>query len=237
MIIDARSIPSGTEITSDLCIVGGGAAVISIAQAFSESANKIALVESGGHEFDEDTQSLYDASIVGLDPGYSLTDSRLRFFGGSTNHWAGQCHPLDTIDFAERDWLPLSGWPISRVDMADYYDAARTLIGLPTYSLYDAKTGSFPSPTTIDPLLQTNFFRSRGSFEPRVFTFNALNSADAYRKKFEQSSATDVYLNANATRVLSDANARQAEGISVETLQGGKLTFRARHYVLALAAR
>ena len=174
---------------------------------------------------------------MGLDPGYSLTDSRLRFFGGSTNHWAGQCHPLDTIDFAERDWLPLSGWPISRVDMADYYDAARTLIGLPTYSLYDAKTGSFPSPTTIDPLLQTNFFRSRGSFEPRVFTFNALNSADAYRKKFEQSSATDVYLNANATRVLSDANARQAEGISVETLQGGKLTFRARHYVLALAAR
>ena len=48
MIIDARSIPSGTEITSDLCIVGGGAAVISIAQAFSESANKIALVESAG---------------------------------------------------------------------------------------------------------------------------------------------------------------------------------------------
>ena len=28
---------------------------------------------------------------------------RLRYFGGSTNHWGGWCLPLDTIDFETRE--------------------------------------------------------------------------------------------------------------------------------------
>jgi choline dehydrogenase-like flavoprotein len=234
MIIDARSVPSGTEIFADICIVGGGAAGITVAQTFANSPHKIVVVESGGLEFDENTQSLYDGNIVGLDPGYTLSDSRLRYFGGSTNHWTGQCHPLDTIDFEERDWLPMSGWPISRKDMAGYYESARTLIGLPPFNIFDSKSKGLPTKTAIDPLLESNFFRSQSSFEPRVFNFSPLNFADAYENGFARSHEIDVYLNANATSVLSNPYASKAIGISAVTLTGRNLKFRARHYVLAL---
>ena len=171
---------------------------------------------------------------MGLDPGYTLTESRLRYFGGTTNHWTGQCHPLDAIDFEERDWLPLSGSPISRVDLAEYYQSARTQIGLPPFNIFDPKLDELPNKTVIDPLLQANFFRPRSNFEPRIFNFNPLNFADTYKEGFARSRKIDVYLNANATSVLSNAFASVATGISASTLTGRTLTFRAKHYVLAL---
>jgi len=234
MIIDARSVPSDTEIFADVCIVGGGAAGIAVAQTFTNSPYKIVVVESGGLEFDETTQSLYDGRIVGLDPGYTLSNSRLRYFGGSTNHWTGQCHPLDSIDFMERDWLPMSGWPISRKDLTDFYESARTLIGLPPFNIFNLKTGGLTNKTVVDPILHSNFFRTHSNFEPRIFNFNPLNFADAYKNKFSQSREIDVYLNANATSVLSNPYASEAIGINVATLSGRTLRFRARHYVLAL---
>ena len=171
---------------------------------------------------------------MGLDPGYTLTESRLRYFGGTTNHWTGQCHPLDAIDFEERDWLPLSGWPISRVDLAEYYESARTQIGLPPFNIFDPKLDELPNKTVIDPLLQANFFRPRSNFEPRIFNFNPQNFADTYKEGFARSRKIDVYLNANATSFLSNALASVATGISASTLTGRTLTFRAKHYVLAL---
>lgn len=234
MIIDARSVPSGTEITADVCIIGGGAAGISIAQTFFQTTHKVILVESGGHEFDENTQSLYEGTIVGLEPGYTLSNSRLRFFGGSTNHWTGQCHPLDTIDFEERPWVPLSGWPISRNDLENYYDAARVLINLPPFNIFDKISRKLPIETVIDPLLKNSFFESPSTFEPRVFDFNPKNFAQSYQEKFSRSNAIHVYLHANATSIQSDSYATEATGILAATLTGRSLKFRARYYILAL---
>jgi choline dehydrogenase-like flavoprotein len=41
---------------------------------------------------------------------YPLAESRLRFFGGTTNHWGGWCRPLLPIDFEGRDaWASRPG--------------------------------------------------------------------------------------------------------------------------------
>ncbi len=32
---------------------------------------------------------------------------RLRYFGGTTNHWAGVCRPFDSADFERREWVPV----------------------------------------------------------------------------------------------------------------------------------
>src|SRR6266700_1820957 len=98
MFIDARTISAGTAIEADLCIVGGGAAGITIAREFADSGVKVAILESGGPEYEEETQDLYRGNETGR-PYLDLTTCRLRYFGGTTNHWGGWCLLLDPIDF------------------------------------------------------------------------------------------------------------------------------------------
>ena len=63
--------------------------------------------------FDPKIQNMYAGDETGV--RYTALDAgRLRFLGGSTNHWGGWCRPMDEIDFEARDWMPHSGWPITR---------------------------------------------------------------------------------------------------------------------------
>src|SRR5262245_6018531 len=110
MLIDARTLPSGTRIEADVCIVGAGAAGITIARELARSALRVCVLESGGLGPDAATQALYEGENVGL-PYYDLDRLRLRLFGGTTNHWTGACRPLDEHDFGARAWVPHSGWP------------------------------------------------------------------------------------------------------------------------------
>ena len=50
--------------------------------------------------------------------------SRLRYFGGTTGHWGGNCGPLDALDFEERPWVPNSGWPFQKAELEKFYPKA-----------------------------------------------------------------------------------------------------------------
>src|SRR3546814_504727 len=118
MFIDGRQVPDGTVIETDIAIIGAGAAGITIARALGGSDIHVTLIESGGLDFEPETQALYEGESVGVP--YALDTSRLRYFGGSTNHWGGWCRPFQPIDFEQRDWVPHSGWPIGRSDLDPY---------------------------------------------------------------------------------------------------------------------
>src|SRR3984885_9852335 len=92
MIVDARSVPPETVIETEVCIVGAGAAGITLAREFIDAPFRVALLESGGMDFDADTQQLYEGLSIGQ-AFPDVTTSRLRFFGGTTNHWGGWCLP------------------------------------------------------------------------------------------------------------------------------------------------
>ena len=125
--IDARTIPAGTTIDTDLAIIGGGPAGISLALALAPSPIRMVLLESGAMHFDGKTQDLYAGTTTGY-PYLKLEGSRLRYLGGSTNHWGGWCRPLDPIDFETRDWLPHSGWPFPRKEIEPYFKRAQSLV-------------------------------------------------------------------------------------------------------------
>lgn len=129
MLIDSRSLPAGEVIEADICIVGAGAAGITLALELERSGQRVALVEGGGFEADSRTQDLYSGESIGLH--YHLSDSRCRHFGGTTNLWGGACRPLDELDFAHRDWIPHSGWPFTRAALLPYYQRARQYLELP----------------------------------------------------------------------------------------------------------
>lgn len=123
MIISSAEIGSGDRLNADLLIIGGGAAGITLAQHFVNKKWRVVLLESGGEVFDSNVQALYRGDIVGL-PTDPLDASRLRFFGGTTNHWSGWCRPLEPEDFERRAGWPQSGWPIKRRDLDAHYTQA-----------------------------------------------------------------------------------------------------------------
>ncbi|MFO1088726.1 MAG: GMC family oxidoreductase [Hyphomicrobiales bacterium] len=119
-----------TEITAsetqfDCCIVGAGPAGITLALALANRGWKVALIESGGWAFSSAAQSLNDGYVSG-DPYPDLSATRLRYLGGTSNHWGGFCRPLDAEDFESRPERP--GWPIKRDDLDPYLTAAGEIL-------------------------------------------------------------------------------------------------------------
>ena len=132
MFIDSRDLDPKQQIDTDICIIGAGAAGITIAREFIGTSTQVTLLESGGLEFDKQTQSLYDGENIGL-PSFDVNVNRLRYFGGTTNHWAGHSRPLEPIDFKQRSWVPHSGWPLSREELDPYYRRSQPIVGLGPY--------------------------------------------------------------------------------------------------------
>ena len=80
--IDVNELPSGSTIAADVCVVGAGAAGITVATELDGSAQTVCLIESGGFGPDEETQALYALEIA----GHAVREkfmSRARYFGGT----------------------------------------------------------------------------------------------------------------------------------------------------------
>src|SRR5215469_14602429 len=127
MIVDIRDSPNNAALEADICIIGAGAAGIILAQEFIASPLKVIVVESGGFRREAAVQDLYSGESVGERYSEKLHECRSRFFGGSTNCWGGICTPLNPIDFEKRSWVPWSGWPVSRNDLASYMRKAHEI--------------------------------------------------------------------------------------------------------------
>ena len=129
-LVDASKALLPPILSADLCIVGAGAAGITLASALLPTGRDICLIESGGLAPDADTQALYDLDVIGYPPRPDYM-SRARYFGGSCNLWAGRSMALNPIDFEKREWVPHSGWPIPYDEVAKYYRGAGRILGLP----------------------------------------------------------------------------------------------------------
>ena len=82
VIIDYLDGDQPSDVEAALCIVGGGAAGIAIARAFTDTRINVCLIESGGLAGEQRSQELYEGDSAGeieFDPG----TSRMRVFGGS----------------------------------------------------------------------------------------------------------------------------------------------------------
>src|SRR2546426_546937 len=109
MIFDAREIPSGTVLKTDVAIVGAGAASIALACELQNQNLDVVLLESGGLRIDTDTQDLARSEVddpIHYGPPHLFCQ---RCFGGHTSLWNGGCAPYDDIDFQVRPHVPFSG--------------------------------------------------------------------------------------------------------------------------------
>ena len=104
----------------DYCIIGAGPAGITLALKLAENKNKkVLIIEGGGKEISSESQSLYEGEVIG-DEYLSLDTCRLRYFGGTSNHWSGVCRTFDEIDFLKRPNFQSYEWPISKSEIDGY---------------------------------------------------------------------------------------------------------------------
>jgi choline dehydrogenase-like flavoprotein len=202
----------------DVCIAGAGFAGITLALHLAEKKRRVLLLEAGGYEYSEASQDV----CKGANAGYSYFDlgmSRLRYLGGTSGHWAGQCRPLDSHDFLPREHIPGSGWPIRKTDLDPYLDAARNILEL----------SPFPEGHVLprsDGLLREMDFR----WSPPV------RFGEKYRKALSDSTLIDVFLNANVLDVAVDPGNGRVSHFGFRGYADGKLAHKARadNYVIAL---
>ncbi len=125
--LDARTDDIPEEIDASVCVVGSGAAGITLARTLSKKLGDVVLIEAGGLRIDGATQQLFSGKQLGL-PYYNLLTCRLRYFGGTTNHWSGYCRANDPIDYEGRPELGLPRWPVGHTDLEPYIKAAGDLL-------------------------------------------------------------------------------------------------------------
>lgn len=227
MFIDARTLPNGQVLDTDICIVGGGAAGITLAKELMGSGLKVTLLESGDHGYEERTQSLYAGPNLGF-PAWELDRQRIRALGGSTHHWAGNCMPLDPIDFEAREGIPYSGWPIGRADLDPFYPRAQKLVETPVDTNYDTLENlqaidKEPLKTNPD-LLRTHLYAESPP----------TNFGQVYEDDLAAAVDVSVYLNANVLEIDSNETASEVTAMQVACIDGPRFTVKARRYVLAL---
>jgi len=237
MLLHADSVAQDTTIEADLCIVGSGAAGLTLALQFIGSGRRVCLLESGGLDFEPETQDLYAGEVVGHEcPPLDII--RLRFFGGTTNHWTGMSRPLDPLDFEERPHVPNSGWPFTYEHLVPYYERAHQVIGL----------GPFTYRPTKDDAPRELFHGGGGrlDFAPEPLRFEsdvidptgllrtrALRFGEAYRAQIEQAEEITTLLNANVVDIETTENAAEVTRLRVATLGGRRFWVKGRAYVLA----
>jgi len=228
MIIDARTIENEKVFDCDICIVGAGAAGITIARELSSSKLNIILLESGGMHKERKTQDLYRGEVANTNLHGALHLYRQRSFGGTTNVWGGRCAPLDNIDFETRNYITYSGWPIERHILDEYYKRAHHYCEIGTYD-YECASALPNASLYVDglnsPDLLTN---SLWRFSPPT------NFRKAFLPEFKNNSNMRIFLHANCLKIISNDNGTQVQKVYVTSLHKNTFFVKAKKFVLAM---
>lgn len=228
MFCDARAVDDGLASEATVCIVGGGAAGITMALEFERQGIDTIVLESGSFKPDARTMDLYRGENVGIP--YEFGDGmRSRLLGGGSNCWGGWCRPLDAEDLRAHDWVPHSGWPFELPELMPYYERAHPVLRLGplNYDIHhwvsaidrpDVRRMPLPSGEVIDSVSQ---------FSP------PMRFATHYRKQLRNARHVRVFLHANVVDIHTDPSGRSVTAVQVKTFSGRQMTVKARHFVLA----
>jgi choline dehydrogenase-like flavoprotein len=211
------------ENKTQVLIVGSGAAGLSMALKLEKLNIPSLIIEGGELNYTEASQEIYKGEVVSDHKlAYDLDGSRQRFFGGSTNCWAGMCGELDEEGFFPRDWVDRSGWPIVKKDLDDYYNEAALFLGI------DRKKINNPQNFTNIPHLE--------GFEIRALS-RFLNGSgldvDFFTPHLKQSNLISVYLNANCIKINASSDDRSLiKSVTIRSFANHEKKVSSEYYIL-----
>jgi choline dehydrogenase-like flavoprotein len=228
VIQKGTDIRAGQTVTSEVCVIGGGAAGITLALELARRHIQVTVVEAGGLGAADPGSGDLEGEL--LDPGTHapLEEVRGRQLGGTTSLWVGRCVPFDPIDFERREYLEDSGWPVSFEEIARYYPQANEYChaGACAYTREDALPEAQPSlvPGCIDAAITANHLE-RWSLPTRF--------GSHYRRALAKSQEVRVLLHSVCTGIDLDSRRRTVTGITVSTSPGRTFRVEAQTFILA----
>ena len=223
LIEDFNAFNDGTSFSADVCIIGAGAAGITIAREFLGTRFHVVVLEGGGLDPEADSQKLFESEVVGL-PHASIHDGRARVLGGTTTLWGGQALRFEDFDFQVRSWVPDSGWPIPRGAVDPYYERAERVLQLGARIPFQDLCSSFGiEPPAFD---QNKLYVECSRWSPKP------NFGTTYRGELKNAPNVSVLLHSNATAIVTDQGAKTVENVEFQSLNGKKGIAKARFYVV-----
>ena len=223
---------SDSSFDTDICIVGTGPAGLAIAHEFCNLPCRVLMIESGDLEPTSEVSALDRVENVGALRQRDQSLVRTRAFGGTSCVWNGRCATLDPSDFEARNWVPLSGWPITHAELAPYVTRAAGRLGL--------------FPTTYDEALDARL--ADGLPDPRAswstglrsfcwqFSIDPHNASTAARcaRSFRERNPRNVrvLLHATATHVETHPATGAVDWLEIRSLTGKIARVRSKVLVL-----
>lgn len=196
----------------DVAIVGAGAAGITLALKLTTEGKKVALIEAGGLEYSEESQQVYSAKTVG-DPYFELDVARLRYFGGTTNHWSGWCRTFEPEDF-KRGYLGNEyNWPIDFEEIDRYRAEACEILEI---------SSVFQDATTSDSDVESISF----NFSPPV------RFGTKYFDRLVENPLVHVFINSNLVDVAFSG--KLLTSIKIASYHGISSSISSEKFVLAM---
>lgn len=130
----AKEVAPSSDCSQRTVIIGGGTVGLYIAREMVKRGCDVLVVEAGGWPLEDFPATSY-ASVGRHHEGIRL--GRARTLGGASNLWGGQLVEFQPVDFAGREWIPGSAWPVSFDEVAAFFQRTYENLGIPRTFLED----------------------------------------------------------------------------------------------------
>jgi choline dehydrogenase-like flavoprotein len=216
---------SATELPAcDIVVVGGGPIGIVVAVQLARSGHEVVVLEAGGRTIEPAAQKL-NAGINDGHPHNGLSQARIRVLGGNSIVWGGTLLPYTPIDFAHREWVENSGWPLKFQDLASYYDRAAELLGVKPGIGCDGEIWRQARVATpmLDDAIEVVLTRS----------LRERNLARLFRNDLTRRLNLKLLLHAIVTDLVFDKATNHVKAAVINSINGRQARVSARHFVIA----
>jgi choline dehydrogenase-like flavoprotein len=230
VIVPSETLRPEAGFHADVCIIGAGAAGITLACELDGWARKVALVDAGGPGESEraTNRDPYFGTTEGTHP--VLHHFRRRGFGGTTRLWGGRCVPFEPVDLQPRPYITDSGWPIAYDELSCHYPRAMEYCQAGEFAFTGDCIADGERRSALPGLEQSQLFHA-----DRIQRYSLpVDFGRQYGKRLAKSQNVFVLTHAHAVRLRKTGRASAIAGLQVATRAGRLVEVRAQVFVAAL---
>lgn len=205
-----------SEIKTQYCIVGSGAAGITLALELEKKGFEVVILEAGNFE---QKSKVGDEIVIETGLASEVDKRRFKDFGGSTEAWGGWCSLLDESDFQAGQVTDYPGWPLKLADLKPYYARTREILNLGS-DISDTKKFAMESVARLSGV----------TFKHYQFSDPVARFGQKYRDHIIKSTKITTYLNAPVIGMQMNDSSSIVELIKIKTADR-VFNVKARHFI------